>query len=360
MRRQRELVRQISVAMQAVAIGCLMLTWLIFILVYLAVPFFAPKLIASDVPLIPSKLDMLTLFGSGIAASIIASLMAIKIAARIARPLQSVAESAQRIAKGDLSARVQPDQQAPKEVAMLIVDFNDMAERLEAMAQRIVTWNAQIAHELRTPITILTGRLQGAVDGVFEPDEKWVAGLLAQATLLRRLVEDLRAVSLADSGRLDLRLDEVELAGEIAALVDFVAPDLEAAGFLPELHLDAGKVSVDIARVRQALLALIENARHHALPGPLSIALRLTPRDAVIEVSDTGPGLPPDFAPHAFAEFARADTTRRLGVAGSGLGLSVVQAIARAHGGESHYRRTPKGSAFALRFPRKGKAPERT
>lgn len=352
MTRPRDLSRELSLAMTGVTIAGLLSTLVAFTLVYGLIQIFAPRYYPSVTQATMDLPDFVSLVLAALIGLAVASLVAVRVARRIARPLQSVARAAQQIAQGNLSTRATPDDQAPEEAAALIADFNDMAGRLEAAAQRMVTWNAQIAHELRTPITILNGRLQGVVDGVFEPDERLTTGLLAQVTILRRLVEDLRVVSLADSGRLDLKLDTIELADEIAALAEFVGPDLEAGGFSLQLDLDAGAVVVDIARVRQALLALIDNARHHADPGALLITLRLPPDEIIIEVIDSGPGLPAEFAPFAFGEFARAEATRRTGRAGSGLGLSVVRAIAQAHGGEAQYRRSGSGSAFAIKLHR--------
>ncbi|PWC33359.1 ATP-binding protein [Azospirillum sp. TSO35-2] len=352
MRRPQDLERQISVAMIGVAMAGLLSSLVSFYIVYGLIHVFAPHYFPDADVLVPTVFDLASLLLAGVLGLAVAAFVSVVLARRLARPLRTVAQAAKQIAQGNLAARATPDAYAPEEAATLITDFNDMAGRLEATAQRMVTWNAQVAHELRTPITILTGRLQGVVDGVFAADEKLIQGLLTQVTVLRRLVEDLRVVSLADSGRLVLQLGEVSLADEVSALVEFVAPDLEAAGFTPRLSLEAGTATVDIVRIRQALLALIENARRHADPGSLSIGLRFSGEAIAIEVIDCGPGLPPEFASQAFNEFARAGATQRSGRPGSGLGLSVVRAVARAHGGEARYHREDGGSAFTLVLPR--------
>ncbi|GAA0001266.1 hypothetical protein BRDID11002_12660 [Bradyrhizobium diazoefficiens] len=114
-----------------------------------------------------------------------------------------------------------------------------MAQRLQDNADDMIAWNAAIAHELRTPLTILKGRLQGIADGVFTPDEASIGNLLLQIDGLSRLVDDLRTVTLADSGRLDLGRGPVALAAEIQNVADLLEPVLANAGF--SLELTAGR-----------------------------------------------------------------------------------------------------------------------
>jgi two-component system, OmpR family, sensor histidine kinase AdeS len=301
---------------------------------------------------LPSGPEMLTLALISLVVLAGVTALAVRLARRIATPLASVAQAARQIAEGDLSARAQPDAKPSRETALLVDDFNDMATRLEKASLEIVTWNAQIAHELRTPLTVLHGRLQGLVDGVFEPDAVLFRRLLGQVDGLTRLVEDLRVVSLVESGRLQLQVDEVDLASEIEDLAELVEPALTAAGFTLTTALGRGYARLDMMRVRQALLALIDNAQHHAAPCELRIELAMASALVEISVIDAGPGLPPDFTEDAFKVFARAERFREGGKEGSGLGLSVVQAIARAHGGEAAYSFEPGRSAFTIRLPR--------
>lgn len=114
--------------------------------------------------------------------------------------LNSVANSLREVAQGRLDARVPLDEQAIGETAQLVRDFNTMAERLQSMTREREFWNAAIAHELRTPVTILRGRLQGLAEGVFPPERALFEGLLRQVEGLTHLIEDLRVLSLNDSG----------------------------------------------------------------------------------------------------------------------------------------------------------------
>lgn len=294
---------------------------------------------------LPSGTDLLTLAVLVLVALIAAVAIALKLTARILTPLNSLAESARRIAKGDLAARAVPGDRSLGETAHLVDDFNAMAQRLQDMADGMVHWNAAIAHELRTPLTILRGKLQGMADGVFEPDQTLLRNLLVQIDGLTRLVDDLHVVTLADSRRLSLQVEEVALATEVQRVVDLVGPSLAEAGFSLDLKLADITVSVDAARIRQALIALLENARRYAKRGRIEIVTRASGGWVLLSVEDEGPGLPPEFVPRAFEAFTRADPSRSRHLGGSGLGLSIVRAIAEAHGGKASYRGSPRGGA---------------
>lgn len=282
----------------------------------------------------------------------LAVFVAVNLARRILLPLTSVAESLRRVAQGELDARAVSEDRSLGEAALLVDDFNTMAERLQRMAQEQLFWNAAIAHELRTPVTILRGRLQGLVEGVFVPDAAQFRSLLAQVEGLSRLIEDLRVVGLADGGYLELHWREVELSAEIDAVVQLVAPVLQDAGFRMEFDLLAAHVRCDPQRIRQALLALLENARSHAEPGTLRIESRHSHGEYSLRVEDSGPGVPPELAEHIFDAFQRGGRSRSQGSGGSGLGLAVVRAIALAHGGQALCRPSLLGgSVFEIRWP---------
>ncbi|PWW01705.1 two-component system sensor histidine kinase AdeS [Hoeflea marina] len=276
----------------------------------------------------------------------IAAMVSMRLAGRILEPLESLAWSARRITAGDLTARASAGDRSLGETAGLIDDFNTMAQRLEDMAADMALWNATIAHELRTPLTILKGRLQGMIDGVFEPDERSLQGLILQVDGLARLVEDLRTVTLADSGHLDLRIEPIRLAQEIAQMAELMAHDLLAKGFRLELDLADLVVDADATRIRQALLALVTNARRHAAAGRITIRLAEDDGEILLGVADEGPGLSPEMASRVFDPFVRGDPAGPREPGGNGLGLSVVRAIVEAHGGRLRYRSAPGGGAL--------------
>lgn len=279
-------------------------------------------------------------------ALIVAAIASVRLTRRILKPLESLAHSARRIKDGDLSARALPGDHSLGETAHLVEDFNAMAQRLEDMAADMKLWNATIAHELRTPLTILKGRLRGMIDGVFEPDETSLQGLVLQVDSLARLVEDLRTVTLADSGHLDLRIEPVRLKTEIEQLAGLLERELREDGFELRLNLSDVVVQADAMRIRQALLALVTNARRHAVRGTIDITLAIENRVTLLRVEDEGPGLDGDIAPWAFEPFRRGTQTGLQEKSGNGLGLSVVRAIVEAHGGKIRYAPSKKGGAM--------------
>jgi len=223
------------------------------------------------------------------------------------------------------------------------------------MESERVMWHAAIAHELRTPVTILRGRLQGLAEGVFQPDESQFRSLLAQVEGLSRLIEDLRVLSLADNARLDVRRARTDVVAEVHSVMTLVDPAFRSAGFVLELETSREEhpAHCDPTRLRQALLALLENARRYANPGKVRIAVHDTVAHVQVAIEDEGPGIDPALHADIFNPFMRGDGSRsRLG-GGSGLGLAVVKAIADAHGGQVYCTPgTSGGSRFIIELPR--------
>lgn len=277
-------------------------------------------------------------------------------ARRISEPLHRVAATARRVAGGDLGARViQPELGGggAGETHQLIADFNLMADELQRAERDMRESVAAIAHELRTPLTVLRGRLQGMSDGVFVPDSKGLAGLILQVDSLTQIVEDLRTLSLAMAGRLLLQPAALDLAEEIDAAVDALAPDFTAAGLTIERDLRAAPVRADAARLRQVLLVMLENARRYALAGGVArVETRRGEGMVYLRVLDRGPGLRLGEEERVFERFWRADESRSRDAGGTGLGLAVVKAIAEAHGGSAiAFARPGGGACFEIRLP---------
>ncbi|KND17320.1 histidine kinase [Pannonibacter phragmitetus] len=344
MRPRTGLSRQILIAMSAITVMAGLLVFFGSYLTYSVIIALYPA--PEDLDSWLTVTDLVILGCVILPALAIAAFVSLRLSRRILAPLESLARSAREIAAGDLSSRASAGDKALGETAALIGDFNTMAQRLQDMAAEMALWNATIAHELRTPLTILKGRLQGMIDGVFEPDERSLQGLIQQVDGLARLVEDLRTVTLAGSGHLDLQIEPVHLAREIAGVANLVAHDFRAAGFRLELALEDLVVAVDATRIRQALLALLTNARRYAVRGRITVSLARVEDRIVLSVADEGPGLPPDIVSRGFVPFVRGDPVRSRELGGSGLGLSVVRAIVEAHGGRLSYRTTPAGGAL--------------
>lgn len=339
--------RQLVISLAVMAFGIALLFLLGSYALYALLTAYSPSSISYD--FVPSPIEAMWMLGSVIAALALAVVTAVKLSRRIVKPLNSVAESLHRIAEGDLSARAHTDAHSLGEAAQLVEDFNGMAQRLQHMAQERAFWNAAIAHELRTPVTILRGRLQGLTEGVFEPSPGQFQALLKNVEGLARLIEDLRLLGLRDSGHLELRLELADLSSEVRAAAQALEPQLSGAGFALELDLQAQEVVCDPVRIRQALLALLENALRHATPGPLAIHSWQEDGRVHLRVEDSGPGLQAEEASRLFEAFQRGAASHER--PGSGLGLAVVQAIAQAHGGQALWAPSRLGgSAFELQW----------
>lgn len=342
------LSRQIVLTMMAMALGVTLLVVFTSSIFY----YFWFKYWPEDVPadsFVVTAPEWTWFFVTTLTALALAALVAFSLSRRILTPLNSVIAGIQQLAQGDLSVRAIPGDHSLGEATQLADDFNVLASRLKQMTEEQAFWNAAIAHELRTPVTILRGRLQGLAEGIFQPDEDQFRRLLTQVEGLNQLIEDLRVVSLAESGHLSLRIRKVVLSDEIKALADMMQESVDSAGQHLLLDLEPDKVRCDPDRMRQALLALLENARLHAIAGPITIQFRQEAGMNRLSVTDAGPGIPESFQEHVFTAFRRAPATN---AAGSGLGLAVVAAIARAHGGQANCSNIPgAGSAFIISWP---------
>lgn len=341
----RGLTRKVAIYMTIVAVGGLFSSMAGWGLLYWL---FVRQGLMPDVSLEFLAVDYVALALSLVAGVATAVIAARLLTRRIVHPVAQVAEAARTIAQGDLTARVDSGDRSLGEIADLVADFNQMAGWLETSVAEARQWNATIAHELRTPLTVLNGLLEGAADGVFEKDEAWAAMLRTQVDGLTRLVEDLRVLSLEESGHFHLRLEIVSLASIIAPLRALYDPILVQSGLSPTWRIADAEVVADQARLRQAMMALLENARVHASPGPLEIESRRRGDAAVFSVADAGPGVPEAVASDVFTAFRRGGADGR----GSGLGLAVVRSIARAHAGDATLKASRLGgSCFELALP---------
>lgn len=344
------LSRQIARSMMAMAFGVALLFLVTSYAFYFVWSIYWPEA-CSEATWVPTAPEWIWMVGTTCVALVLAIFVAINLSRRILVPLNSLTDSIRRVAQGELEVRADASDKSLGEAALLAEDFNALAEKLQRMTEEQTFWNAAIAHELRTPVTILRGRLQGLADGVFTPDTSQFNGLLRQVEGLARLVEDLRVISLVESGHLDLQWQFTNLAVEVKAAVELYSEALRSAGQHLVLNLDDSSVHCDPGRIRQALFALLENARRHAIPGTIRIQLLLENGHCCLTVEDDGPGVPEDVAPYIFQAFRRGETTP-FKVEGSGLGLAVVSAIAQAHGGESRCNPTSKGGTqFIVTWP---------
>ena len=262
---------------------------------------------------------------------IVALVIGVRLARRIGRPLSELVDAAGRIEASDYSVRVTEHPRERGELRGLSRAFNTMAARLEAEDATRRRLLADVSHELRTPLAVIQGNLEALLDGVYPPDEAHVRPILEETRVLERLVDDLRTLSLAESGALPLHreptdpavlLEDVATAHRARADAGKVSLRVEAPAGLPS-------IDVDPVRMRQVISNLVDNAIR-VLPDGGTITLSASLRDDAlsIEVADDGPGIAPELIGSVFERFTKSATSR-----GSGLGLAIARAIVLAHAG---------------------------
>jgi signal transduction histidine kinase len=281
------------------------------------------------------------------AAAVAASTFA---ALRLLRPLEEVRRVARRLAGGSYHERVPLPEE--EELAALATDVNELAAALEETERRRLRLVSEVAHELRTPVTTLKGYLEGLLDGVFEPDVETLAAAIGEARRMERLADDLSALSRAEEGRIDLRLEALDLA----MLAREVAERLRAQFDDQDVNLDIEPspplpVVVDRDRIAQVLTNLIGNALSYTPSGGrVRVTASRSAGTASIEVSDTGRGLTSDQLALVFDRFYRVDHSA---VGGTGIGLTIARSLARLHGGDviASSSGLGQGSSFVLTLP---------
>ncbi|MCH7352751.1 two-component sensor histidine kinase AdeS [Acinetobacter sp. NIPH 1958] len=283
--------------------------------------------------------------------AVISLIIGMHLARRFIVPINYLAKAAKKISQGDLSARADDTKIHSTEIAELMNNFNDMAQKLESSVENAQVWNAAIAHELRTPITILQGRLQGVLDGVFKPDEGLFKSLLSQVEGLSHLVEDLRTLSLVENQQLRLNYEKIDFKLHAEKVLKLFEDRLAKAQIIPILDVRAAFISCDGRRIEQILIALIENAIRYANAGTLKISTQWIADDWVLKIEDQGPGIAPEYQQDLFDPFFRLEQSRNKEFGGTGLGLAVVHAIVIAHKGKIEYSNPANNSVFTIKLP---------
>lgn len=248
---------------------------------------------------------------------------------RVASPLGAVMDAAESVAEGDYATRVA--ERGPPPVRALARSFNTMTERLQHADRQRRDLMADLAHELRTPLSVLQGRIEGLIDGVYPLEPGQLDQLLDQTKILSRLIEDLRTLALSDAGVLTLQREPMDVTDLMKEVVDSF--EAEATRLSVSLQLDAPPdpvtVEADAVRIKEVLANLLANALSHT-PAGGSVRLALSSAaDAVsVSVADTGSGMSADDVARMFDRFYKGRNSR-----GAGLGLAIARNLVGAHGG---------------------------
>ena len=308
-----------------------------------------------------------SLFWAGISAAAVGTLIVWLLSRRTLAPLQSLGAAARRLGRGDLSQRAETT--GPTEIRELAHSFNVMAEGLEEAERQRRNLTADVAHELRTPLSNIQGYLEAIKDGLVDPTPETIDTIHEQALHLSRLVEDLRLLAQVEAGALQLNLSPVKVDELLQSSVEAVRPRADAKGVNLSLDVDASlpTLNLDATRISQVIGNLLENAITHTPEGGrVTVSARVLrqaqderggvevdEREVVeVTVADTGPGIAPEELSRIFDRFYRADPSRDRSTGGAGLGLTIARRLVEAHGGAVEAQsELGRGSRFILRLP---------
>jgi signal transduction histidine kinase len=299
---------------------------------------------------------------AGLIAAVVALLLGLFLTRQIILPIRALTKGAHQIAEGKLNYKVKSS--SKDELGELAQSFNSMASSLDKMEQSRRRLTADIAHELRTPLTIIEGTVDAMLDGVFKPDKEHLSSIKEQTSQLTHLINDLREISLAESGQLKLDITPTDIVNlvrrklsqaEVKALNKGIKLKLDVHGTIPE-------VKVDSARIEQVITNLLTNAiRHTPSGGEITVSLETVKEDNIyqldkpsllISVTDTGEGILPEHLPSIFDRFYRVESSRSKNEGETGLGLAIVKQMVEAHRGKVWVEsELGKGSKFHIAIP---------
>ncbi|MBV6402351.1 MAG: Signal transduction histidine-protein kinase BaeS [Anaerolineales bacterium] len=252
---------------------------------------------------------------------------------RMSLPLDELLEASSRVADGDFAVRV--EERGPFEVRALLREFNSMAEKLELNDKQRRNMLADISHELRSPITIMQGNLEGMIDGVYSADADRLKSLYDETQILSRLVDDLRTLALAESGSLQLKREPTDLGLLIREVVSAFESRTKEKNIRVALQLDnVDAIEIDPLRIREVLTNIVANAvRYTPSGGEIKVGVTepVVPeiRGVTVSVQDSGEGIQADDLSRIFDRFYKSSDS-----GGMGLGLSIAKYLVEAHGGK--------------------------
>ncbi|WP_129672106.1 cell wall metabolism sensor histidine kinase WalK [Candidatus Chloroploca sp. Khr17] len=295
----------------------------------------------------------LALGAAALGAVLVALSLGFILARLMTRPIQDLTRATRALAAGDLGQQVPV--RSRDELGLLATQFNAMSADLARATELRQRMTADIAHDLRTPLTVLSGYLEAMRDESLRPTPARFAAMHDETRVLMRLVEDLHTLSLADAGELILKRQPTEPGALLERVATSYQHTAKQQGVALILNVPDGlpTIEVDIEQTIRALNNLVGNALHHTPSGgEVMLAAHRETAHLVFEISDTGTGIAPEHLPNIFERFYRADASRQQATGGSGLGLAIVRSIIAAHGGNVSVDSAPgEGTIFRVRVP---------
>ena len=291
---------------------------------------------------------------ASIVALVLGLAMSYLLASGLSRPLTQLTAAAEGITHGDYSHRVET-RGGSAEIAELADAFNALAESLQTNEMLRRNMVADIAHELRNPLAAIKAQLEAVEDGVIEADAQTLASLCEDVDMLARLVDDLRQLSLVESGQMELERMPVSAEDAVGGLEGKFTRELEAAGIelRTEVEENLPAVDADPVRLAQVLGNLVKNAiTHTPAGGTVTVGARLSGDMIEFSVADTGGGISPEDLPFIFERFYRAERARERATGGAGIGLTVARSLVEAHGSSIRAESEPgKGTRVTFSMP---------
>jgi signal transduction histidine kinase len=277
----------------------------------------------------------LTLFYGALIGAVIALLLGVFLSRTITRPIRELTKATHAVSEGDLSQQVPV--RSKDELGELARAFNKMSTELSRSVNTRKQMTADIAHELRTPLSLILGHAEAVHDGVLPPSVENFEIIREEATRLEHLVNDLRTLSLADAGELSMSMQTIEpqrLLLEVASLYQHQAQQKNVS-IETDVAPHLSNIEVDPGRMTQVLTNIMDNAlRHTSEGGQIILAAKESNEYVELSVQDSGPGLGAGDLARIFERFYRADPARQREDGGSGLGLAIAKSIVQAHGGQ--------------------------
>ncbi|WP_300274613.1 ATP-binding protein [Halomonas sp.] len=270
----------------------------------------------------------------------------------LGRRTRGMALATRRLTEGDYGTRL--TERGRDELSRLSRDFNVLAATLEASREARSRWVSDIAHELRTPLSVLRGEIEAMQDGIRELDQDSLHSLSQEVGQLERLVADLRLLSQSDAGALEVQLAPLDLAESLSQRLEEAGGWLDDSGITLEQAIQGPAwIRGDASRLRQLWSNLLDNTcAYTRAPGRLRVVLARDAGGPVVTWEDSAPGVPAAVLPRLTERLYRVEGSRSRASGGSGLGLSIATALVKAHGGEMTAAASPLGGLrWSLRFP---------